>query len=130
MNTVLHAVAIGMIVLVMISVLQVHRPEWTTLLRLAGGVALFLLILTPLGRILAEMMQIAKGAHVKSLYVALLIKVLGIAYLTTFAAHIAYDANETALGWRIELVGKIAIIAMALPVIVAVIQTVLTLIPS
>lgn len=49
-------------------------------------------------------------------YFPIILKVLGIAYITEFAAAICQDAGEKSIASKVELAGKIAIFFAAIPV--------------
>jgi stage III sporulation protein AD len=44
-------------------------------------------------------------------------KVVGVAYITEFSAQLCSDAGENALAQKVELGGKLVIIAIASPII-------------
>ena len=52
-------------------------------------------------------------------YFPIILKVLGIAYITEFAVAICNDAGEKSIGSKIELAGKIAIFFAAIPIFVS-----------
>lgn len=55
-------------------------------------------------------------------YVALLMKLLGISYLTESGAALCKDAGQTAIAGQIELAGKLVILSISLPVILNVFE--------
>jgi len=115
---------------IVIVVLREQRAEWALLIRIGVGVALFLLLVPDLAQLLSSLIKLSELAQISGTYVALLLKVIGIAYLTMFVAHIAYDANEVGTGWRIELAGKVVILLLAVPLIASIAETILKFIPS
>ena len=59
----------------------------------------------------------------------LLIKITGIAFLSEFAVSICKDSGESAIASKIELGTKIIIISMSIPIINALINTVVKILP-
>ena len=59
----------------------------------------------------------------------LLLKITGIAFLTEFAVSISKDSGETAIANKIDLGGKVLIIVISIPIITALLETVLKIIP-
>ena len=63
-----------------------------------------------------------------STYLVILVKLIGIAYICEFAASISKDAGYSAVASQIELLGKLTMLVVSLPVFMQVVQTVLSLI--
>ncbi len=130
MQILLKLVVLGIIGTVFLVIIREERRDIGVILRLGIGVALLLLLLNPLSHVLSGILQVVNQVKIKGLYLGLLLKVIGIAYLATFAANIANDSGEAGIGWRIEVGAKIIILALALPLVSAILQTVLKMIPS
>lgn len=77
------------------------------------------------------MLQVlAKQANINMMYLETILKIIGIAYIAEFASQITKDAGQGTLASKIELAGKILILAMAIPILTVMIETILQLIPS
>ncbi len=74
--------------------------------------------------------KIAVNAKVNLIYVETILKIIGIAYIAEFAAQITKDAGQGAIASKIELGGKILILAMAIPILTVMIETIIRLIPN
>ncbi len=74
--------------------------------------------------------KIAINAKVNLIYVETILKIIGIAYIAEFAAQITKDAGQGAIAAKIELSGKILILAMAIPILTVMIETIIKLIPN
>lgn len=130
MHTVVQIALLGLVATVVLVVVKEQRPEWGLILRIGTGAVLLLLVAGPLARVAGEIVHLATLANVRPLYLGLVLKVIGIAYLTTFAAQIAYDTGESGTGWRVEVAGKIVILLLAIPLVVAITETILKMIPT
>lgn len=73
---------------------------------------------------------IAVNAKVNIIYVETILKIIGIAYIAEFAAQITKDAGQGAIASKIELAGKVLILAMAIPILSVLIETIIQLIPN
>ena len=62
-------------------------------------------------------------------FLKILVKITGIAFLTEFAVSICKDAGESAIGSKIDLGGKVIIIAMSIPIISSMLETVIQILP-
>ena len=54
----------------------------------------------------------------------ILLKITGITYLADFSANMCRDAGYSAIGGQIEIFGKISILAISSPVILALVETI------
>lgn len=106
---------------------EYHAPS-AVFLPLAFGVIVFGQIFEQLAVILETFRQISVRAGVNTLYLAVVFKVIGIAYLGEFTAQICRDSGNTAIAAKIELAAKIIILAMMLPVLSAILQNISELI--
>ncbi|EIJ78823.1 stage III sporulation protein AD [Bacillus methanolicus PB1] len=74
--------------------------------------------------------KIAVNANVNLIYVETILKIIGIAYIAEFAAQISKDAGQGAIASKIELAGKILILAMAIPILTVLIETIIQMVPN
>lgn len=126
----MRVLGLGLMVTVLLMVVREERRDLAVVVRLAVGVAMLLIIVPDIARVVASFVHISELAHIPSQYLALLLKVIGIAYLTLFVAQLAQDSGEGGTALRIELAGKIAILLLAVPLVASIAETVLKLIPS
>lgn len=60
----------------------------------------------------------------KTTWFQILLKVTGITYLADFSANLCKDAGYSAIAGQIEIFGKISILAISSPVILALVETI------
>lgn len=120
----LRIVGLGLVVAVMALTLRSTRPELALLLSLAGGALLLLLVVQRLAAVVGVLLDLAERAQLSAPYLEIILKVIAVSYLIGLGAQIARDAGERALADRVELAGRIIILALALPIMVAVVDTV------
>jgi stage III sporulation protein AD len=107
-------------------ILRRLRPESATLLIIAAGALAGLMILPQLAQIVDGVVSLAKSGGVQDGYITQLLKISGISLLMDFAAQTCRDAGEDGLALKVELAGRVMLIALSLPVM----QTLLTQIMS
>ena len=73
--------------------------------------------------------DIANKTNVSSNFLKILIKITGIAILTEFAVSICKDSGESAIASKVDIGGKVIIISMSIPIIKALLETVLKILP-
>ena len=59
----------------------------------------------------------------------IILKITGIAILTEFAVSICKDSGESAIASKIDLGGKIIIISISIPIITALLELVISILP-
>ena len=82
-----------------------------------------------LAGIITLLKSIGNRTSVNNQFILLLLKITGIAILTEFAVSICNDSGETAIGTKIDIGGKIMIISISIPIITALLETVLKVLP-
>jgi len=88
------------------------------------------MLVDQISEILLMLRKMAEGAHIQMVYLETMLKIIGIAYIAEFAAQISKDAGQGAIAAKIELGGKIVILALAVPILTAIIEAVISLIPA
>jgi stage III sporulation protein AD len=126
---IVQIVGLALVAAVLVVVLRPLRPEMALLLSVAAGVVLFLLVVDKVAAVVGVMRELAGRAGVNVLYLGLILKIVGIAYIAEFGAQVCRDAGEGALAAKVELAGKVLVLVLAVPVLVAVLDTLLALLP-
>jgi len=110
-------VAAGVVTAVLAAALRRYSPETALQISIVGGLIIFLILLQPLREALETIREFAREYRITASGVAVLLKVVGIAYLCEFAIQILRDAGENAVAGKVELGGKIAVLLVTLPVL-------------
>ena len=116
METLLKICAIGIAALIIISIVKTYKPEFTVEVTLCAGMILLYFIIDSLKYGFGFIADIYEDLSYGKEYFPIILKVLGIAYITEFAAAICQDAGEKSIACKVELAGKIAIFFAAIPV--------------
>jgi len=110
-------------------VLKQIRPEIALQLTILAGASIFILVLSKV-KVIVELLQtLADQANISSYYLLIILKIVGVAYLAEFGAQICRDAGENSLATKIELAAKIGVILLAIPIIVAITESLVRLVP-
>lgn len=119
----------AIVVVALLSVLlRGQRPEQATLLVLAAGIGVLLLLLSKAGGVFATLYDMLEESGLPTAYVDILFKALGICLVTQLASDTCRDAGEAAMAAKAELVGRFALLAVGLPLFQAITETALSLI--
>ncbi|SEM88851.1 stage III sporulation protein AD [Mesobacillus persicus] len=111
-------------------ILKEQKPNFAFLLIVFTGCAIFLFLVDQIYLIINMVENLAAKANVNLVYVETILKIIGIAYIAEFAAQITKDAGQGSIASKIELGGKILILATAIPILTVLIETIIQLIPG
>ena len=92
------------------------------------SVAISLLILffalDQVGFVIEFIQKISSFISLDDMYISILFKLIGVAYLCEFASSICKEAGFQTVGTQIEIGGKLSMIVISMPIIFAVIDTI------
>ncbi|MBE3568383.1 MAG: stage III sporulation protein AD [Thermogemmatispora sp.] len=128
--TIAQVVSIALVASVLLVLLRQARPEWALLLSIVTAVAVFLLLVDDIAAVVRVVQQVADRADLDGRYTATLLKIVGVAYLAEFGAQLCRDAGESALAAKVELAGKVVILLLAVPILMAVLELLVGLLPA
>lgn len=126
---VIKIIGIALVALIIIVLLKQYKPEYTIYISLLAGALIILLVIEKLTGIIYLLQSLANKASINSIFLSLLIKITGIAFLSEFAVSICKDSGEAAIANKIEIGTKIIIISMSIPIITSLLEIILKLLP-
>lgn len=121
-------IALGLVGTVFAVLLKKENPQMAMLVAAATGILIFLFLCAPLANLLTLLRETAEQAGVGEGYFGIVLKVIGIAYLTQFGAQLCADAGESAIASKIELAGKVLMMTAAAPVLTGLLEMVMDLV--
>ncbi|WP_264755151.1 stage III sporulation protein AD [Bacillus solitudinis] len=127
---IIQIVGLGLIATFLALVVKEQKPIFAFLLTVFVGIFIFIFLIDEIAKIIKMLEEIAKSANMNMMYFQTILKIIGIAYIAEFGAQIAKDAGQAAISSKIELAGKVLILVMAIPILTAVIEMVLSLLPN
>ena len=116
---------IAMVGVVALLILRTQRPEWAPLLRMAVTVVALGLTLSLASTVLGYVTELANATGgLDQEGGPILLKALGVAFLTEIAASVCRDSGETGLATWVETAGKLEVLLLSFPLIKTVLDTV------
>ena len=97
-------------------VLRQIRGEFAGLLRIGGAVLIFGGLILEARSALEEVTALFSGEGLEA-YATVMLRALGIALLTRACTDICRDCGESSVAGGVELAGKLAILALCVPLI-------------
>ncbi len=120
-------VGAGVVAAILSVVIKQYKPEYSMMISLAAGVLIIAVIALNAAPIFEQIGTILSSTDMPSEYIEILLKSLGICYLTQIACDTCKDAGESAIATKIEIAGKIGILMISLPLFQQVLTIVMTL---
>lgn len=122
-------IGVGLVSLLLIIILKQYKPEFAVYTSLLCGVIIFFLVMDKLTGIIDLLTNLSSKANVNSQFLGLLLKITGIAILSEYAVSICKDSGEAAIASKIDFGGKIIIIAISIPIISSLLETIIKILP-
>ena len=126
---IVKVIGIALVTTFAVMVLRPTKPELAAVVSIAGGVVVLLMFVDSLSQVLGGFTAIVNRTGIKSEIFSALLKIIGIGYLTDFAAGICSDAGNTSMAQKVTLAGKVIILVLALPIIDNLIQIIVGILP-
>ena len=126
---IIKIIGIGLISLILIIIIKQYRPEFAVYVSLIAGALILILVLDKMSGVINLLSNLANKTSINKDFIFLLIKITGIAFLTEFAVSICKDAGESAIATKIDMGGKVMIIAMSIPIISSLLETIIKVLP-
>ncbi len=102
------------------------KQEYSIYICLITGVIIFSFAIDTVVEIKSVIENLGNYFNVGNQYIATLFKMSGITYLAEFASNICKDAGYGAIAGQIEMFGKLSLLLLSLPVMLALLDTVST----
>lgn len=126
---IIKIIGIGLISLIVIIIIKQYRPEFAVYVSLIAGALILVLVLDKMSGVINLLTNLANKTSINKDFIFLLIKITGIAFLTEFAVSICKDAGESAIAIKIDMGGKVMIIAISIPIISSLLETIIKILP-
>lgn len=124
-------ISIFAVVAVLLAVqLKSVKPEYGIYISFAAGVIIIFYGIRKLETVVDTITVIQSYIPLDTVYMGTLIKMIGITYLTEFASGICKDTGYQSVAGQIETFGKLSILAVSMPVVTALLETVSDLLIS
>ncbi len=115
---------IAIVSLITIILLKDIKAEYALIVTVIAGILLMTILLEPIGQVITVFNDLSSKAMISPSIFNLLVKIIGIGYLTDYTSCLCDDFNAKSLGKKVELGGKLVILILAMPIV----QNIITLI--
>lgn len=122
-------IGVGLVALILIIILKQYKPEFTIYASIIAGAIILLMVMDKLYSIINLLSNISQKVGIGNEFLKIILKITGIAILTEFAVSICKDSGESAIASKIDLGGKIIIISISIPIITALLELIISILP-
>lgn len=100
------------------------RPEYEIFITMGACLCIFFFLVTKLQVVMDAINQMQSYIKLDAKYVAVLLKMIGITYVAEFSSNLCKDAGYQAVAGQIEMFGKLSILVISMPVLLALLETI------
>ena len=112
---IMSIVGAAIVAAILAVILRHTRPEYAVVLGLTSSVIFLLWAVGSIVPIIDLLKELVDKTNLTSEYQEILLKTLGISFITQMGSDCCKDAGENAIAQKVELCGKITIVALSLP---------------
>lgn len=117
-------IGVAFITAVTALLLKPTKPELSFAVTLTGVIVILFFLVDSLQNTIAVFASIAQITGVENGLLKILLKIVGVGYLTEFSVGVLHDFGSSAVADKVGLAGKITIVILSVPII----QSLLTLV--
>ena len=122
-------IGVGFIAIIIAVIIRQYKPEFAMYVSIIAGVIIIFMVLDKITGIITLLTNLSNKTGINAEYLGILLKITGIAILTEFAVSICKDSGENAIASKVDFGGKIIVISMSIPIISALLELILRIIP-
>ncbi len=129
MEVIIKIIGLALVVTICVIIVKQTKPELAMLVGVAGSVILLFYIIDLLQQVFGLFDYILQNTGLDSDLFLVLLKIVGVGYLTEFGANICSDAGNSQMSSKVLLAGKLSIFLLAIPIIKNLIDIIIGLMP-
>ena len=115
---------IGVAAAVFATLLRKEKPEIALIVGMASGIVIFIYVLSQIRVVIGFAEDLMDMIAVEETYYFQLLKMLGVSYVAEFASALCKDSGHGAIAGMIELFAKLTIVALSIPGVIYLVQTI------
>ena len=126
---IIQIVAISIIAVILAVVIRQYRPELALQISVVTGLLIFFVVIFKMASVLDTLRTFTGRMNIDTVYISTIFRIVGIAYIAEFGAQVCKDAGENSIASKIELAGKVIILVLAVPILMALMELIIEIIP-
>jgi len=121
---IIKIIGVAFVTAITSALLKNTKPELSFAVTVTGVIVILLFLVDSMQNTFALFQSLAQLTGVENGLLKILLKIVGVGYLTEFGASILTDFGSGAVANKVELAGKITILLLALPILESLLQLV------
>lgn len=121
-----HIAMLGIAGVLLALQLRAVRSEYAVFLCLGISILIFAAAADRLTVIMEAIRTIQENLPLNAGYIETLMKIVGITYIAEFASDLCKDAGYQAVAGQIQIFGKLSVLAVSIPILTALLDTIRT----
>ena len=130
MDSLYKIISIAVITCIACLIVKPIRSDFAILISIVGGIIVLFYTVSYLSQIFDVFTEIFNISGINASIYSIILKIIGIGYLTEFTAGICNDTGNSSLADKVLLGGKVVILVMAIPIVTSILQIIMGLLPS
>ncbi|BCN30394.1 SpoIIIAC/SpoIIIAD family protein [Anaeromicropila herbilytica] len=115
---------IGIVAVLIATYFKVYKAEYSIYIGIVASILIIYFGISKLNIIMNTIREIEGFISINHTYLEILIKIIGITYIAEFSSSLCKDAGHAAIANQIELVGKLTILTISMPILLALLDTI------
>ncbi|GAE91238.1 stage III sporulation protein AD [Gracilibacillus boraciitolerans JCM 21714] len=126
---IIGVISIGIIATVFFLLLKDKQPSIAFLIVVLTVLYFFIYVIQYVQEILQLITYLGERANINDVYIKTILQIIGISYITEIGANIVKDAGLESIAVKIEMIGKVFILILAIPIFKSLIETIINIFP-
>lgn len=118
---IIQIVVIGLCASIFIAILD-KQKEFSIYISIVASIIIFFIFLDKFSAVITLLNRIKGLIKVEDVYMKILMQILGIAFVTELGSQLCKDSGQKAIASNIEIAGKIIILVLSAPIVLAIIS--------
>lgn len=129
MDSLYKIISIAVITCIACLIVKPIRSDFAILISIVGGIIVLFYTVSYLTQIFDVFTEIFNISGINASIYSIILKIIGIGYLTEFTAGICNDTGNSSLADKVLLGGKVVILVMAIPIVTSILDIVMEMLP-
>lgn len=104
--------------------MKTGKPEYEIFITMAACLCIFFFLITKLEVVLEAINRMQEYVKLDIKYIGILMKMIGVTYVAEFSSNLCKDAGYHAVASQIEMFGKLSVLVISMPVLLALLDTI------
>lgn len=126
---IIKIIGIGLVTVIASMLVKPMKPEISIIIGLCGGILILSQTINYILDVVEAFTSIVQKTGLDVGLLKIVLKIIGVGYLTEFSANLCNDAGSSSIGDKILFAGKIIILVIALPIVTNIIEIIMEILP-